>query len=59
MVRPSHDIGESTEEIYAERTVRLPPAGWHQLEERLDELNRLRQVLRKADIDVLLIRVGD
>jgi cell division protein FtsN len=25
----------------------------------LDELNRLRQVLRKADIDVLLIRVGD
>jgi cell division protein FtsN len=25
----------------------------------LDELNRLRQILRKADIDVLLIRVGD
>ena len=25
----------------------------------LDELNRLRQVLRKADIDVLVIRVGD
>ena len=25
----------------------------------LDELNRLRQVLRKADIDVLMIRVGD
>jgi cell division protein FtsN len=25
----------------------------------LDELNRLRQLLRKADIDVLLIRVGD
>src|SRR5580658_8443842 len=24
----------------------------------LDELNRLRQILRKADIDVLLIRVG-
>jgi SPOR domain len=25
----------------------------------LDELNRLRQILRKADIDALLIRVGD
>jgi len=25
----------------------------------LDELNRLRQILRKADIDVLMIRVGD
>ena len=25
----------------------------------LDELNRLRQILRKADIDVLVIRVGD
>ena len=25
----------------------------------LDELNRLRQVLRQADIDVLVIRVGD
>ncbi len=25
----------------------------------LDELNRLRQILRKADVDVLVIRVGD
>ena len=26
---------------------------------KLDELNRLRQILRKADVDVLVIRVGD
>jgi len=26
---------------------------------RLDELNRLRAILRKADVDVLVIRVGD
>jgi hypothetical protein len=25
----------------------------------LDELNRLRTLLRKADVDVLVIRVGD
>src|ERR1700683_4284558 len=26
---------------------------------KLDELNRLRQILRKAEVDVLVIRVGD
>jgi cell division protein FtsN len=26
---------------------------------KLDDLNRMRQVLRKADVDVLVIRVGD
>ncbi len=36
---------------------------WHRIRigpiSKLDELNRLRQVLRKADVDVLVIRVGD
>jgi cell division protein FtsN len=36
---------------------------WHRIRigpiSKLDELNRLRQILRKADVDVLLIRVGD
>jgi cell division protein FtsN len=36
---------------------------WHRIRvgpiTNLDELNRLRQVLRKADVDVLVIRVGD
>lgn len=36
---------------------------WHRIRigpiSRLDELNRMRQVLRKADVDVLVIRVGD
>jgi cell division protein FtsN len=36
---------------------------WHRIRvgpiSKLDELNRLRQVLRKANVDVLVIRVGD
>jgi len=36
---------------------------WHRVRigpiSKLDELNRLRQILRKADVDVLVIRVGD
>jgi len=36
---------------------------WHRVRigpiSQLDELNRLRQILRKADVDVLVIRVGD
>jgi cell division protein FtsN len=36
---------------------------WHRIRigpiSKLDDLNRLRQVLRKADVDVLVIRVGD
>jgi len=36
---------------------------WHRIRigpiSNLDELNRLRTVLRKADVDVLVIRVGD
>jgi cell division protein FtsN len=36
---------------------------WHRIRvgpiTKLDELNRLRQVMRKADVDVLVIRVGD
>jgi cell division protein FtsN len=36
---------------------------WHRVRigpiAKLDELNRLRQILRKAEVDVLVIRVGD
>jgi cell division protein FtsN len=36
---------------------------WHRVRigpiSKLDELNRERQILRKADVDVLVIRVGD
>jgi cell division protein FtsN len=36
---------------------------WHRIRigpiSSLDELNRLRQILHKADVDVLVIRVGD
>jgi cell division protein FtsN len=36
---------------------------WHRIRvgpiSKLDELNRMRQLLRKADVDVLVIRVGD
>jgi cell division protein FtsN len=36
---------------------------WHRIRvgpiTDLDELNRLRQILRKSDVDVLVIRVGD
>jgi cell division protein FtsN len=36
---------------------------WHRVRigpiSKLDELNRLRQILRKAEVDVLVIRVGD
>jgi len=36
---------------------------WHRIRigpvSNLDELNRMRRILRKADIDVLVIRVGD
>lgn len=36
---------------------------WHRVRigpiSKLDELNRLQQILRKADVDVLVIRVGD
>jgi cell division protein FtsN len=36
---------------------------WHRIRigpiSKLDELNHLRQILRKADVDVLVIRVGD
>jgi cell division protein FtsN len=36
---------------------------WHRVRigpiSKLDELNRLRQILHKADVDVLVIRVGD
>jgi cell division protein FtsN len=36
---------------------------WHRIRigpiTKLDELNRLRTILRKADLDVLVIRVGD
>jgi cell division protein FtsN len=36
---------------------------WHRIRigpiTKLDELNRLRQILRKANVDVLVIRVGD
>jgi cell division septation protein DedD len=36
---------------------------WHRIRvgpiSNLNELNRLRQILRKADVDVLVIRVGD
>ena len=31
------------------------PAGWTSH----DVVNRMRQILRKADVDVLVIRVGD
>jgi cell division protein FtsN len=36
---------------------------WHRIRigpiSNLDQLNRLRSILRKADVDVLVIRVGD
>jgi cell division protein FtsN len=36
---------------------------WHRIRigpiAKLDDLNRMRQILRKADVDVLVIRVGD
>jgi cell division protein FtsN len=36
---------------------------WHRIRigpiSKLDDLNRMRQILRKADVDVLVIRVGD
>jgi cell division protein FtsN len=36
---------------------------WHRIRigpiSKLDDLNRMRQVLRKADVDVLVVRVGD
>ncbi len=36
---------------------------WHRIRigpiSNLDELNRLRGILRKADVDALVIRVGD
>ena len=36
---------------------------WHRIRigpiSKLDELNRMRTILRKADVDVLVIRVGD
>jgi cell division protein FtsN len=36
---------------------------WHRIRigpiSKLDELNRMRQIMRKADVDVLVIRVGD
>jgi cell division protein FtsN len=36
---------------------------WHRIRigpiSKLDELNRLRQILRKSDVDALVIRVGD
>jgi cell division protein FtsN len=36
---------------------------WHRIRigpiAKLDELNRMRQILRKAEVDVLVIRVGD
>jgi cell division protein FtsN len=36
---------------------------WHRIRigpiSKLDELNRMRSILRKADVDVLVIRVGD
>jgi hypothetical protein len=36
---------------------------WHRVRigpiSKLDELNRLRQILRRAEVDVLVIRVGD
>jgi cell division protein FtsN len=36
---------------------------WHRIRigpiSKLDELNHMRQILRKADVDVLVIRVGD
>ncbi len=36
---------------------------WHRIRigpiSKLDELNRMRQTLRKADVDVLVVRVGD
>jgi cell division protein FtsN len=36
---------------------------WHRVRigpiSKLDELNRLQQLLRKADVDALVIRVGD
>lgn len=36
---------------------------WHRIRigpiSKLEDLNRLRQILRKADVDVLVIRVGD
>jgi cell division protein FtsN len=36
---------------------------WHRIRigpiSKLDELNRMRQILRRADVDVLVIRVGD
>ena len=36
---------------------------WHRIRigpiSKLDDLNRLRQILRKSDVDVLVIRVGD
>jgi cell division protein FtsN len=36
---------------------------WHRIRigpiSKLDDLNRMRQTLHKADVDVLVIRVGD
>jgi cell division protein FtsN len=43
--------------------VTMGDESWHRVRigpiSKLDELNRLQQILRKADVDVLVIRVGD
>ena len=45
------------------QTVTVDNDTWHRIRigpiSKLDELNRLRTILRKADVDVLVIRVGD
>ena len=43
--------------------VTMGDESWHRVRigpiSKLDELNRMQQILRKADVDVLVIRVGD
>ena len=43
--------------------VTMGDESWHRVRigpiSKLDELNRLQQLLRKADVDALVIRVGD
>jgi len=41
------------------RWTTIPAPHPHRPISNLDELNHLRSVLRKADVDVLVIRVGD
>jgi Ni,Fe-hydrogenase III small subunit len=54
MMGLSHDICEGSEEIHAERTVRLPSLRGHEMEKGLNELLRLR-VFREFDTRMLAV----